>query len=516
MVSLEEIYRPHGYKDSYANLLDTLYTINGKLNRAGVKAPDEKALASTDKLYGLIGRPLDAGSMRTIHVGGTNGKGTTAYKMSQCSHLSGLKVGLFVSPHISSFRERVQVNHELIPEVDVMKYLPHIFDLCVENEIKATMFEITFILAALYFKETNCDVAVIEVGLGGELDATNVMKTSLSIITSVALDHVRVLGGTVEEIAKKKGGILKHGVPAIVGPDVPLAVLEEIATDRGAHLYTIQSAAAKFSIEGVEKRIEEALSGDFIDTDQINAIITLVALHILSAVDSPGGIFADRRNVILTAGADGCALRPPCRWQEFCVSVVGAGHEEEKKEEGDESVLPTVVPLAQAPKRRNSTIQVILDVGHNPAAVGALLQRVKKEFLCQGKDVNVLYAVSRDKNIRECVRAIVKCIPPEKIHFAQSSNWRAASFEELNKVFMEEAGSAMTDLGSAGGNSVEATIRKVLGLSASSPAYAKGDAVVIVCGTGFIMPDARRVMGVVEPCDVRDLTRVTREGTVDD
>ena len=505
---MEEIYTPHGYKDSYPNILDTLYTVNGKLNRAGIKAPSVEHLAKTDALYGLIGRPLDAGSIATIHVGGTNGKGSTAYKVAMCAHLSGLKVGLFVSPHISSFRERVQVNHELIPEEDVLQYLPEIFDLCVEHKIAATMFEITFILAALYFKRTNCDVAVIEVGVGGELDATNVMKTSLSIITSVALDHTRILGSTVEEIAAKKGGIFKKGVPVIVGPKVPFEVLEGIASERGAPFYTVESAAEAFGVKGVGADLKQALSGEYVDTDRINANITLVALHVLS--DTGIGIFAENK---LLKGVQGCYHRPPCRWQEFSVKVDLPASPQE---------LAVITPLSIDNGSGSvdiggspSAVHVILDVGHNPAAVGTLLLRVNKELLSKGKDVHVLYAVSRDKNIRECLRAIVKSIPPEKIHFAQSSNWRAASFDELNKVFLEEAGSAMTDLGPAGGNGVEATVRKVLTLSASSPAYAKGDAVVVICGTGYIMPDSRRVLGISEPWDDRDLAKSTR-GAVDD
>ena len=201
---------------------------------------------NTRRLYELIGKPLD--SIPTVHVGGTNGKGTTSFKISQCARLSGLKVGLFVSPHISCFRERVQVGHELISEEDMLQYLPKILGLCVEHSIPATMFELTFLLAALYFDEVGCDIAVIEVGVGGELDATNVIKSALSIICSVSLDHTRILGATEMEIATKKGGIFKKDVPALVGPNCPLDVLENIASMRGAIFYTVESAARKFGL----------------------------------------------------------------------------------------------------------------------------------------------------------------------------------------------------------------------------------------------------------------------------
>ena len=135
--ALRKIYTPDGYNDSYANLLDALNAVNWKLNRSGVKAPSEEALVNTRRLYELIGKPLD--NIPTVHVGGTNGKGTTSFKISQCAHLSGLKVGLFVSPHISCFRERVQVGHELISEEDMLQYLPKILGLCVEHSIPATV-----------------------------------------------------------------------------------------------------------------------------------------------------------------------------------------------------------------------------------------------------------------------------------------------------------------------------------------------------------------------------------------
>ena len=393
------------------------------------------------------------------------------------------------------------MNHELISERDVIQCLSEIFDLCVEHQLVATMFEVTFILAALYFKRVQCDIAVIEVGVGGELDATNVIKSSLSIITSVALDHTRILGSTVEEIAIKKGGIFKSGVPAVVGPHVPTKVLEKIASDRCAPFYTIESAAETFGINEVSGDLKAALEGAYIDTDKINASIVSVALHILSN-EKQSGAFAGKR---LLKGLQGKFERPPCRWQEFFVKV------DVPLSPGELAKVTPVHHISDAHGDTGPHIQVILDVGHNPAAIEGLLLRVKNELLSHGKDVRVLYAVSRDKNIRECLQAIMKTIPPEKIHFAQSNNWRAASFDELNEIFLKEVGCEMTNLGAVGGNGVEATVRKVLALSASSPAYTRGDAVVVICGTGYIMPDSRRVLGVVEPCDERDLARSTRE-----
>lgn len=200
-LDLNNIYYPVG--DDYASCLRRLYSINGSLNRDGIVMPND--LDGTRRLYQLLGSPLDR--IPTIHVGGTNGKGTTSFKIAQCLKAAGLKTGLFVSPHISSFRERVQVNNELISEEDVVEMLPKICKLCVEHGIPATLFEVTFALACLKFDTSQCEVAVIEVGLGGKFDATNVISTTCSVLCSVSLDHTRILGSTVEAIARVKAGM---------------------------------------------------------------------------------------------------------------------------------------------------------------------------------------------------------------------------------------------------------------------------------------------------------------------
>lgn len=200
-LDLSSIYHLEG--GDYASCLRRLYAINGSLNRDGIVMPNN--LDGTIRLYHLLGSPLDR--IPTIHVGGTNGKGTTSFKIAQCLKAAGLKTGLFVSPHISSFRERIQVNNQLMSEDDLVEMLPKICRLCVEHSIPATLFEVTFALACLKFDTSQCDTVVIEVGLGGKFDATNVISTICSVICSVSLDHTRILGSTVEAIARVKAGL---------------------------------------------------------------------------------------------------------------------------------------------------------------------------------------------------------------------------------------------------------------------------------------------------------------------
>ncbi len=140
-------------------------------------------------------------SFPTIHVAGTNGKGSVVTKISKALELSGLKVGRYTSPHLISFRERIQVNGEWISEEFISRRMKLIFQKVDQKKIPATFFELTTLLAFDYFREMKVDVAVIETGLGGRLDATNIIQPILTVITSISLDHAQILGSTLEEIA---------------------------------------------------------------------------------------------------------------------------------------------------------------------------------------------------------------------------------------------------------------------------------------------------------------------------
>lgn len=179
-------------------------------------------------------------SFKSIHIAGTNGKGSVTTKIAK--GLEGVcpKVGLFTSPHINTFRERIQINGSLISEADTIKLLNQIFKIQEKLAIPATFFELTTALGFLYFAESGVEYAAIETGLGGRLDATNVILPELSIITSIALDHTEILGDSVEKIALEKAGIIKEGVPVVIGPRVPYAVIAEVAKQRKAKLEQIQ------------------------------------------------------------------------------------------------------------------------------------------------------------------------------------------------------------------------------------------------------------------------------------
>lgn len=184
------------------------------LNRFGIKPGLERITA----LLKRLGNPEQ--DLKCVHVAGTNGKGSTSTALSNIMKAAGKKTGLFISPFVVDFRERIQINGEYISKEDLSRLAEKIAKIvpAVEKEVEDNITEFEFITALMfcYFKEQKCDVAVLEVGLGGRLDSTNVIKNPLaSVITKIALDHVSVLGDTLEKIAFEKCGIIKNNCPVI-------------------------------------------------------------------------------------------------------------------------------------------------------------------------------------------------------------------------------------------------------------------------------------------------------------
>lgn len=173
----------------------------------------KEGLSNTNALDSRYGHPHRC--YRTIHVGGTNGKGSVSHTLAAILQCAGYKVGLYTSPHLADFRERIRVNGQMIPEQRVIDFVTE------EKEffepLHPSFFELATALAFLYFKEEKVDVAVIEVGLGGRLDCTNIINPDLSVITNISKDHVQFLGDTPTQIAKEKAGIIKPGAPVVIG-----------------------------------------------------------------------------------------------------------------------------------------------------------------------------------------------------------------------------------------------------------------------------------------------------------
>ncbi|KRL91363.1 bifunctional folylpolyglutamate synthase/dihydrofolate synthase [Lactobacillus kalixensis] len=205
---------------------------------------EKSDLTYIQKVLAILDNPQD--KVKTIHVTGTNGKGSTSYYLSNLLKKAGLKTGLFVSPFIRKFNERIQINGQDIPDAALVKIANQVevaLDKIRQNEPEFSLvtFEYEVVMAFLYFHEEKCDYAVIEVGIGGTHDKTNVIKPELSIITTIGLDHEQIIGPTLLDIAKEKSGVIKTDRPVVLGnvPTEVLPVLEGKAKKENSPVYLL-------------------------------------------------------------------------------------------------------------------------------------------------------------------------------------------------------------------------------------------------------------------------------------
>ncbi len=317
---------------------------------------------------------IDPKKLPAIHIAGTNGKGSTAAYCASLLQESGLKVGLFTSPHIFDFSERIRVNGCPIAPKYVIDFCEHFQNL--NSTIDASFFELTFAMALAYFQEQDCDYIVIETGLGGRLDATNVLHPKVSVITTIALDHQEFLGDTLAAIATEKAGIIKHQTPVVIGEksEATQTIFEQRAAVLNAPIY--------FSENDNEPIENLPLSG----YQAINLKTALMALKAIGFDILPQTLFAALENLSRNTGIFGRLET----WQ-------------------------------QAPK-------IILDVSHNPAGIAATLPLIEKQ--CAGQ-LFILYGASKDKDAKEILDLF-----PKQAHVAACvfSNLRSKSIDDWQQL----------------------------------------------------------------------------------
>jgi dihydrofolate synthase/folylpolyglutamate synthase len=214
---------------NYKETIEYLFTRLPMFSRIGAAAY-KADLGNTIRLCKSLNDPQQ--HFKSIHIAGTNGKGSVSHMLAAILQTAGYKVGLYTSPHLKDFRERIKVNGELISESFVIDFTKKIQPLI--EEIEPSFFEITVAMAFEYFAEQKVEVAVIETGLGGRLDSTNIINPILAVITNIGWDHMNLLGDSLEKIAWEKAGIIKNGVPVIIGETLPetIPVFERMAIER--------------------------------------------------------------------------------------------------------------------------------------------------------------------------------------------------------------------------------------------------------------------------------------------
>ncbi|CAH0473696.1 unnamed protein product [Peronospora belbahrii] len=441
---------------TYEMLLQRLYQVN---RFTAVKL----GLENMHQLNTAFGDPVSM--FKVIHVAGTNGKGSVAFKVAKALERSGYKTGLFVSPHIACFRERIQINGTLISESEMCVILSEIFNISTQMRIPATFFEITTMLAFQHFFKQDVDCVVLETGLGGRLDSTNIVTPVLSVITSIGMDHVRILGNTLEAIAREKAGIIKPNVPVVVGPNTPVNVMMEYAARNNSRLVRVPL--------GVDFEEDYNVENTAIARE---ACVQLNALHDLQSRGGHSNLCVDltdeRVNVALES-------RPPCRFQ----------------------VLHVIRPNSKERK-----VTVVLDVAHNPQAIDRLAGLLHKKFF--DKKFRFVCGFSSDKAIAQVLEKITAMVRgshsdesdeqlQDRIHLVKANHPRGASLEEINLALA----SASAESGKKRKYATISNIKEGVDAALAASRASVDDEVVVVCGSLFLMAEARQALGLKEPTD---------------
>jgi dihydrofolate synthase/folylpolyglutamate synthase len=276
---------------TYQQTLDYLYTSQPVFHQVGALAY-KPGLDNTISLMQHLGNPHT--QLRAVHIAGTNGKGSTSHLIASALQAQGYKTGLFTSPHLVDFRERIRINGQMIPQQKVIDFVAD--NRSFLDQLRPSFFETTMALAFWYFAEQQVDIAVVEVGLGGRLDSTNVLTPLLSVITNIGVDHTEFLGDTLPQIAAEKAGIIKHNVPCVIGE----------VTDETRPVFEERARACEIWGDGLEttdcriwfanqcgymrkRRIKEAaqcqLVGDYQQNNLQTAFVALQALRNVCGVE---------------------------------------------------------------------------------------------------------------------------------------------------------------------------------------------------------------------------------------
>ena len=351
-------------KKNYHKKVEAIFTRFPSVQKVPFKDAYKPGLENMLRFEEVLGNPHDG--LRTIHVAGTNGKGSVANMLASALAACGLKVGLYTSPHIVDFRERMRITGpegvaELVSEEYVYDFLcRYEADM---DALSLSFFEITTGMAFKWFADLKVDVAVIEVGLGGRLDSTNVITPDLSIVTSIALDHCALLGNTLEEIAGEKAGIFKKGVPALVGEYLPQTrpVFEAKAAEVGCPLTFAEDVEPSLWSRSEEILRNMDLRGKY---QRKNLRTVLAAVDILKNMPEYSGL-SDSSAVVTAIVRTASIMGFHGRWERL-------------------SLQPFI----------------IADIGHNPAALKenfAQLESMVEEGECSS--LILVYAIMADKDL---------------------------------------------------------------------------------------------------------------------
>lgn len=361
---------------AYQNTLDWMFAQLPMYQREG-KSAFKKDLSNTLKLSEYLNHPEN--KFKSVHVAGTNGKGSTSHMLASILQEAGYKVGLYTSPHLKDFRERIKINGKVVSKQFVTGFINRNKIFLKENQL--SFFEMTVGMAFDYFSKQKVDIAVVEVGMGGRLDSTNIITPVISVITNIGLDHTQYLGNTLEAIAFEKGGIIKPNVPVVIGETQKETkpVFKKLAKKNKAEII--------FADENIKNVYKSDLIGSY-QAKNIKTVIQTIKIlqkekYKISQRHLENGLF----NTIGNTGLLG-------RWQVL-----------------------------------NKNPKVVCDTGHNRAGLVYVMEQLKKENF---EALHIVFGVVNDK----AISSIIDLLPKEATYyFCKPDIPRGLDGMELKQIF---------------------------------------------------------------------------------
>jgi len=378
---------------NYQETIQYLYAQLPMFHRIGAAALKNN-LDNTIALDNYFDHPHQ--SFKTIHVAGTNGKGSVSHMLAAIFQEAGYKTGLYTSPHLKDFRERIRINGNMISEEAVVQFVDVFLKKNKVAKIAPSFFELTMSMAFDYFRNEKVDIAIVEVGLGGRLDSTNIIVPEISVITNISFDHVNILGDTLEKIAVEKAGIIKEKVPVVIGETQPETEQVFINTSKSKQSeiffadqdYCIENLSdGHFNVRSEKKRstreIELDLKGIY---QQKNLATVLLAVDVLNTKGfdiSDETVNSALKNVVRKTGLLG-------RWQQ----------------------------IGENPK-------IICDTGHNEGGITYIVKQLKNE---KYEQLHIVFGMVNDKEIDK----VLSLLPTTATYyFTRASIERAFDENEL-------------------------------------------------------------------------------------
>ncbi len=422
----------------YQQTLDYLFSRLPMFSRIGAAAY-KADLTNTIRLCDSLNNPQQ--NFKTIHIAGTNGKGSTSHMLAAILQTAGYKTGLYTSPHLHDFRERIKVNGEMVSKDFVIDFTVKMKPLI--EEINPSFFEITVAMAFQYFSDQQVDIAVIETGLGGRLDSTNILKPELSIITNIGWDHMNLLGDTLEKIAFEKAGIIKEDVPVVIGEVIneTLPVFEQTAKQKKAPLFI--ASQKRHTVDWhwhKHELVVEVMEENHTD-------------HKIYHLDLPG--IYQTKNLLTVLEA--CYQLQQQGWK-IDDNNIHEGLKHTKKITGLHGRWEIV----------HTNPLMVLDVAHNVDGIKQVLQQIE---VTEHNDLHIILGFVKDKDVEHVLSLLPK---HARYYFTKAQIPRALPEDELRDMAMTDGlkGKAFTEVNMA--------------LNAAIVNAAKED-MILVCGSVFLI-----------------------------